>query len=102
MSRGHTGNGSEDAGDGVASSQERLCRARNMVARQAAIVRFLQRNGQPTETAIAVLASFENALGELEAARSCLSGAQYAAGRQPAIIVFGMSRQPSSAPPLGK
>jgi hypothetical protein len=83
-------------GEELAAVQERLCRARNMVARQAAIVRFLQRHGQPTAAAVAALTASEDALEELEAGRGAGS-VHHAIDRKPAIIVFAMTRESSSA-----
>jgi hypothetical protein len=86
--------GSDD-GDEVVGPQERLRRARNMVARQAAIVRLLQRHGLPTAAATAALAVMEGALEVLEATRLS-SGGQFAAGRA-SIIVFATRRHGPSA-----
>jgi hypothetical protein len=85
-----------DVGDEVVGAQERLCRARNMVARQAAIVRLLQRHNLPTAAATAALAALESALEGLEAIQG--SRDHVAARRaSDAIVVFAMRRQPASA-----
>jgi hypothetical protein len=56
----------------LAENQQRLCRARNIVARQGAILRHLQRHRHPTSLATALLATFEASLAAIGSSRATL------------------------------